>query len=313
MVAVGRVPRRELVVRRQLQVRRRRVEQAREAGHRRRDVGMLTRTELADARAAERDERRTDVVAVAEHAGARRVVREQAAEPVHRHVLAADLPEGRAAVDTEDVERADRARHRDLEPGMRGDEITDRGLGGDTVADHGEDLTLEHPDLHRPARQVRLAGGLRRVRVRVVRVRAVGRDHVLTRVPRRAGQPAELRRVERLVVLLLRADDDLRAVVAVEIARAWAWRSARRRHRLPSPAVNVTLCQAGSDRLHLRRVDHEHREPGDRRAVVVPRVHVAVERGADELGPAVAVEVSRRRASCAKPRLVRLTESCVAG
>ena len=72
------------------------------------------------------------------------------------------------------------------------------------------------------------------------------------------------------------------------------------------------MCDVGSTAVHLGRVDDQHREPGDRRAVAVPRVDVAVERGADDLELAVAVEVGRHRATPAKPRLVRLTESWAA-
>ena len=77
--------------------------------------------------------------------------------------------------------------------------------------------------------------------------------------------------------------------------------------RTPESAVNVTLCDTGSIAPTFAGSTDEHREPGDGRAVVVPRVHVTVERGADDLELAVAVEVGRgRRAREARLRPVEL-------
>ena len=79
------------------------------------------------------------------------------------------------------------------------------------------------------------------------------------------------------VVLLLRADDDLGPAVAGEVGQR------RRRDELAALAHARVLGEghlvgARVDRLHLGRVDEQHREAVDRRAVVVPRVEVAVER-----------------------------------
>ena len=65
--------------------------------------------------------------------------------------------------------------------------------------------------------------------------------------------------------------------------------------RTPESSVNVTRCDTGSIALDLGRVDREHREAGHRRSVVMPRVHVAVEGGTDDLELAVTVEIGRGR------------------
>ena len=62
------------------------------------------------------------------------------------------------------------------------------------------------------------------------------------------------------------------------------------------------LVADGIDGRHLGRIDHQHREPGDRRAVGVPGVDVAVQGGGDDLEVAVAVEVAERRRR-GEPRL----------
>src|SRR5690606_14440458 len=127
--------------------------------------------------------------------------------------------------------------------------------------------------------------------------RAVGRDDVQPAVARVAGGRQQrldvgaVPDVVGLAVLLLATDDDLDPTVAGEVGQ-------RGRGRQltgvvdPGPRGERHPVAHRVGGLDGRRIDDEHREAVDGRAVVVPGVHVPVEGGGDDLEVAVAVEVA---------------------
>ncbi len=192
-----------------------------------------------------------------------------------------------------------RGRH-DLGSGVGRVDVADHGRHRHAVADGGQQARGQLAELRRPAGQVGLGVGVGRG-VGEAGIGAVVGEITYRRelpgVPAAPSRPSTSAPSPMLggstycswapTTISGRPSPFTSATVGVAISSPPSLhpRTGRERH----------LVADRVDRGHLGRIDQQHREAGDRRAVGVPGVDVAVHRGGDDLELAVAVEVAERR------------------